>query len=156
MKCPKCDFEQIEESPSECAKCGILFEKWLERQEVETHPAEPFFDPAPTGDESSPEQYPREQSVPDSLQQYQRRELGAVDPGWLSIVGSTFCHLGLLMASLAIVSFIINLLGFEFILLLPLEFFDNPTRAKLIMIGGGIAMVVVGLMIGGEMPDEDD
>ena len=32
-KCPQCGFERIEESPDECAKCGILFEKWHDRAE---------------------------------------------------------------------------------------------------------------------------
>ena len=35
-KCPQCGFERIEASPDECAKCGILFEKWfLDETEIE-------------------------------------------------------------------------------------------------------------------------
>ncbi len=33
MKCPKCNFDQPDRS-TECAKCGIIFEKYLSRQKL--------------------------------------------------------------------------------------------------------------------------
>ncbi len=137
MKCPKCGFEQIEESPDECAKCGILFEKWLDRRDnlepemapvmAASHPVEPR--------ESSPQIW--------------------VEPLARVIGDSRLCQLGLLMMTLPIVSFLINLVGFEFILLMPLEAFDDPTRAKFWTMGIGAVLVVVGAAMGGEMPDGD-
>ena len=137
MKCPKCGFEQIEESPDECAKCGILFEKWLERRdnllpelapiEVAPHPVEPL--------KSHPQFW--------------------VEPPARVIGGSRLCQVGLLMMTLPIVSFLINLVGFEFILLMPFEAFDDPTRAKFWMMGIGLGVLVIGGAMGGELPEEE-
>ena len=140
-KCPQCGFERIEESPDECAKCGILFEKWhdraqqLERQmgSVETT------------------SYPAEQSQA----QFDYPQQVSVDSGFMGTVGSIFCQIGLLMITLSILSFVINLVGFEFILLMPLEMFDDPTRAKFWTIGIGVGLAVIGAVMGGQMPEDD-
>ncbi len=79
----------------------------------------------------------------------------STDSGFFGTVGSIFCQIGLLMVTLSVLSFVINLVGFEFILLMPLEAFDNPTRAKLWTIGIGIALAIVGAAMGGEMPEGD-
>ncbi|MBW1882817.1 MAG: hypothetical protein JRJ58_04770 [Deltaproteobacteria bacterium] len=140
-KCPQCGFERIEASPDECAKCGILFEKWHDRAEQlerQMGADEPASQPA----ELAQEQLDHSYQV-------------STDSGFLGTVGSIFCQIGLLMVTLSVLSFVINLVGFEFILLMPLEAFDNPTRAKLWTIGIGIALAIVGAVMGGEMPDGD-
>ena len=48
------------------------------------------------------------------------------------------------MISLPILSFVINLIGYEFILLMPLELFDNPTHAKFWMVGIGVVLAGLG------------
>ena len=73
----------------------------------------------------------------------------------MGTVGSIFCQIGLLMITLSILSFVINLVGFEFILLMPLEMFDDPTRAKFWTIGIGVGLAVIGAAIGGQMPEDD-
>ena len=136
MKCPKCEFEQIVDSPDECAKCGILFEKWQERQDADAALAEQHFAPA----EQSPEQF---SSTP----------LGANNNSMAAATGGTLCQIGLLMITLPILSFVINLVGYEFILLMPLEYFDNPTHAKFWMVGIGIVLAGCGAAMGGEVPE---
>lgn len=42
MKCPKCGFEQSETN-TECIKCGIIYEKYLKRQESAFHSDETFL-----------------------------------------------------------------------------------------------------------------
>ena len=130
MKCPKCGFEQIEDSPDECAKCGILFEKWLNR---DVAPVEAATGPAV---HSGPP--PR---------------IWVYPPGRV-IWGTRLCQLGVLMVALPILSFAINIIGFEFILLMPLENFDNPTVAKLSTMGIGVVILVIGSALGGETPEE--
>ena len=149
MKCPKCEFEQIEESPDECARCGILFEKWLDRQEQleQTEQQEEYMAPfeapvAPTAPVAPVERWHSPAPV-------------HVESGFGGILGSGLCQIGVLMIILPLISFLINLVGFEFILLMPLEAFDNPTHAKFWMMGIGLAGIVIGTMMGGEMPDED-
>ena len=141
MKCPKCAFEQIEESPDECAKCGILFEKWLDRAEQQERAAERLeLELAPV------------QAAPRPVQPWEAAQPMVPRTSGL---GSTFCQIGLLMVTLPILSFLINLVGFEFILLMPLEAFDDPTRAKFWTMGIGLVLVVVGAVMGGEIPDAD-
>ncbi len=145
MKCPKCAFEQIEESPDECAKCGILFEKWLDRAEqLERENRERAgsleLEMAPV-QAAAPPMQPWEAAQP-----MVPRTSG---------LGSALCQIGLLMMTLSIASFLINLVGFEFILLMPLEAFDDPTRAKFWTMGIGVALLVMGAAMGGEMPDDD-
>ncbi len=134
MKCPKCEFEQIVESPDECAKCGILFEKWQERQGADAALAEQHFAPA----EQSREQF---SSTP----------LSANHGSTTTAAGGMLCQVGLLMITLPILSFVINLIGYEFILLMPLELFDNPTHAKFWMVGIGFVLAGFGATTGGEM-----
>ena len=145
IKCPKCEFEQIEESPSECARCGILFEKWLDRQEREQEQEqerqESYSAPA------SAVTPPVEQSGPPPQIYF--------DPPAGAIWGTRLCGIGVLMITLPLLSFLINLVGFEFILLMPLEAFDNPTHAKFWMMGSGVVAIVLGALMGGEIPDED-
>ncbi len=145
MKCPKCAFEQIEESPDECAKCGILFEKWLDRAEqLEREQLERTerleLEMAPV------------QAAPRPMQPWEAAQPMVPRTSGL---GSTFRQIGLLMVTLPILSFLINRVGFEFILLVPLEAFDDPTRAKFWTMGIGAALVVMGAAMGGEMPDGD-
>jgi hypothetical protein len=83
-----------------------------------------------------------------------RPQIWVYPPGKV-IWGSRLCQIGLLMVALPILSFMINLIGFEFILLMPLENFDNPTVAKLSTMGIGVAMLVIGSALGGEIPAED-
>jgi hypothetical protein len=140
-KCPQCGFEKIEESPDECAKCGILFEKWHNRaQQLELEMAHIESVSYPV--EPPPEQFDYSQPV-------------SSDSGFLSGVGSILCQIGLLMVVLPILSFVINSIGFEFILLMPLEAFDDPTRAKYWTMGIGVGLAFLGMMMGGEMPEED-
>ena len=139
-KCPQCGFERIEASPDECAKCGILFEKWHDRAEQ--------LERQMAGVESA--SYPAEQTQ----EQFDFPHQVSADSGFMATVGSIFCQIGLLMVTLSILSFVINLIGFEFILLMPLEAFDDPTRAKFWTIGIGIALAIVGAVMGGEMPDD--
>ncbi len=137
IKCPKCEFEQLEESPNECARCGILFEKWLERrQHQETYVAPAPVATAPVDQWSPPPQF-------------------YVGPPAAAIWGTRLCQVGMLMITLPLLSFLINLVGFEFILLMPLEAFDNPTHAKFWTIGSGVVAIVLGAAMGGEIPDED-
>ena len=127
MKCPKCGFEQIEESPNGCAKCGILFEKWQERQGADAALAEQHF--------ATAEQ---------SREQFSSTPLGANTNSMTAAAGGTLCQVGLLMIALPILSFVINLVGYEFILLMPLELFENPTHAKFWMVGIGVVLVGFG------------
>ena len=133
MKCPKCEFEQIVESPDECAKCGILFEKWQDRQDADAALAEQHFAPA----EQSQEQF--------SLSPPSAHESSTA-----AGAGGMLCQVGLLMITLPILSFVINLVGYEFILLMPLELFDNPTHAKFWMVGIGVVLVGLGATGGGD------
>ena len=140
-QCPQCGFEQIEESPDECAKCGILFEKWHDRaQQLERDVAEVEAVSYPV--EPSPEQFDYPQQV-------------SYDSGFMGTVGSIFCQIGLVMVVLPIMSFLVNLIGFEFILLMPLEAFDDPTRAKYWTMGIGVALAFLGMAMGGDMPEDD-
>ena len=140
MKCPQCAFEQIEESPDACAKCGILFEKWLDRAEQQER-AEPLER------ESAPVQ-----AAPPPMQPWEAAQPMVPRTSGL---GSTFRQIGLLMVTLPILSFLINRVGVEFILLVPLEAFDDSTRAKFWTMGIGAALVVMGTVMGGETPDRD-
>jgi hypothetical protein len=38
---------------------------------------------------------------------------------------------------------------------MPLEAFDNPTRAKFWTMGIGLVVLVIGYSMGGEMPEDD-
>lgn len=141
VKCPKCGFEQIEASPDECLKCGILFEKWQNRMEQSEEDVDPVED------------------VPYLAEQLQAglhsSQQVSAEAGPMVILGGTLCQIGVWMAAFAVLSFAINLVGFEFMVLLPLEVFDDPTRAKLWMLGIGIAMAVVGAGLGGDFSDDD-
>ena len=75
--------------------------------------------------------------------------------GSASGLGSLLMGLGKLMIVLPLLSFAINLIGFEFILLVPLEAFDNPTTAKFWTMGGGVGLVLVGGALGGSLDDDD-
>ena len=136
IKCPKCEFEQIVESPDECAKCGILFEKWQERQDADAALAERHFAP-----------------VEQSREQFSPTPLDANGSSTTAAAGGLLCQAGLLMITLPILSFVINLVGYEFILLMPLEFFDNPTHAKFWMVGIGVVLAGFGVSMGGEVPE---
>ena len=143
VKCPKCEFEQIEESPTECARCGILFEKWLERQEQQEQQEQQERYAAPAPAATAP------------VEQWDSPPQIYVEPSAAAIGGSRLCQLGMLMITLPLVSFLLNLVGLEFILLMPLEAFDNPTHAKFWTMGSGVVAIVIGTMIGGDIPDED-
>ncbi len=127
MKCPKCEFEQIVESPDECAKCGILFEKWQERQDADAALAEQHFAPAE----------PMQKQLSSTPQ-------SANGDSTTAAAGGLLCQAGLLMITLPILSFLINLVGYVFILLMPLELFDNPTHAKFWMVGIGFVLAGLG------------
>ena len=147
MKCPKCGFEQLDASAHECAKCGILFEKYLarerERLEVERERLEVV--------ESAPDPARFAPSGAQDVQIALHPSPGSAAPG----LGTLFLQIGTLLCVLPILSFGLNFVGFEFILLLPLEAFENPSSAKLWMIGGGVLLGVLGGSLGGGLPSDD-
>ena len=151
MKCPKCAFEQIEESPDECAKCGILFEKWLDRAEQLERENRERAENLERAGSLELEMAPVQAAAP-PMQPWEAAQPMVPRTSGL---GSALCQIGLLMMTLSIASFLINLVGFEFILLMPLEAFDDPTRAKFWTMGIGAALAVTGAGMGGEMPDGD-
>ncbi len=151
MKCPKCAFEQIEESPDECAKCGILFEKWLDRAEQLERENRERAENLERAGSLELEMAPVQAAAP-PMQPWEAAQPMVPRTSGL---GSALCQIGLLMVTLPVVSFLINLVGFEFILLMPLEAFDDPTRAKFWTMGIGLVLVVVGAVMGGEIPDAD-
>lgn len=154
MKCPKCGFEQIDAAAPECAKCGILFAKWSAREQQRQQQAdqqladfaelESFDVCERSGAAHAPA------VVPPFQPDFEAASGGGLAPG----LGSVFIRVGSLACVLGTLSFALNLIGFEFILLMPLEAFDNPTAAKLWTIGGGVGLAIVGGVLGGAVDDD--
>jgi len=144
MKCPQCQFEQIEESPDECAKCGVLFEKWQDRldqleQQLGREAPAAAAAPHATGLAERPIAKPgRRQYEPTSA------------ASW----GSGLMQIGVPMFVIALLSLGLNLVGYEFILLMPLELVSDPRALKLWMMGIGLALTVVGAVMGGALEDD--
>jgi len=136
-------FEQIEPEADECAKCGVLFEKFLAREQEQHEAVVP------------PQDYELGVASPEASATMRPIEYAESDTGVGPMIGTLMLRLGPLMVVLPALSFLLNMVGMEFILLSPLELFENPTRAKLWIIGGGIGMAVLGGMLGGENSDDD-
>ncbi len=146
MQCPKCGFEQLDASAHECAKCGILFAKWRGREQERNEADEQLREFARLEASSVPAQL----AVPESQLVFEQPSSGMA-PG----LGTLFIRFGGLMCVLGILSFGLNFIGLEFVLLMPLEAFDDPTAAKLWTIGGGVALALLGGVLGGEFEDDD-
>ncbi len=146
MQCPKCGFEQLDASAHECAKCGILFAKWQSREQ-ERRDAEEQLSYQTRLETSS---VPAQLSVEESQLAWEQASGGGMAPA----LGTLFIRLGGLMCVLGLLSFVINLIGLEFVLLMPLEAFDDPTKAKLWTIGGGVGLAVLGGILGGAVEDD--
>ncbi len=146
MQCPKCGFEQLDASAQECAKCGILFAKWRSREQERRDAEEQLRYQTRLEASSVPAQLGVEQS---------QLAFEAPSSGMAPVLGTLFIRFGGLMCGLALLSFVLNLVGLEFVLLMPLEAFDDPTAAKLWTIGGGVALAVLGGVLGGEVEDDD-
>ncbi len=146
MQCPKCGFEQLDASAQECAKCGILFAKWRSREQERREADEQLRYLARHEASSVPAQLGVQQS-----------QLVFEQPssGMAPALGTLFIRFGGLMCVLGILSFGLNFIGLEFVLLMPLEAFDDPTAAKFWTIGGGVALAVLGVVLGGEVEDDD-
>ena len=153
MKCPKCGFEQLDASAQECAKCGILFAKWRAREQQRTEADERLQEFAQLELSTVPTQLSIEQpqfDVQQSQLMFEQASSG-IAPG----LGTTFLRIGTLMCVLGVLSFGLNYIGMEFILLMPLEAFDDPTAAKFWTIGGGVGLAVLGGILGGAVEDDD-
>ncbi len=154
MQCPKCGFEQLDASAQECAKCGILFAKWRIREQARRETDEQ------ARREADEELYlarleassaPAQLGVRPSQLAFEQASTSGMAPA----MGSLFIRVGGLMCVLGILSFGLNMIGREFILLMPLEMFDDPTAAKFWTIGGGVALAVFGGTLGGAVGDDD-
>jgi len=153
MHCPKCEFEQLDASAQECAKCGILFAKWQRREQEMKEADQELLDFARPDQGGVSAQLAVSQATQTCVQQSQlvrERSSSGAAPG----LGSLFIRIGSLMCVLGLLSFGLNLIGLEFVLLMPLEAFDDPTAAKLWTIGIGVALAVVGGSLGGELADD--
>ena len=153
MKCPKCGFEQLDASAQECAKCGILFAKWRSREQERKEAGEALRDFARLEESSVPAQLGLRQ--PQLGVQQSQLVFEQPSSGMAPVLGTVFIRFGGLMCGLGILSFGLNLIGLEFVLLMPLEAFDEPTAAKLCTIGGGFALAMLGGILGGEVEDDD-